>query len=100
MFALRGSPNERASYAKLVHAERGVEVAELMAYRGELVEVFAWTPGGQAVPRLRAEIDGENVGDYAFVNGTAMEWNGQSWVPSPWKDFAVWKTAESQPADG
>jgi len=75
-------------------------VAELMAYRGELVEVFAWTPGGQAVPRLRAEVQGEKVGDYAFVDGTAMEWNGQSWVPSPWRDFAVWKTAESKTAEG
>ena len=75
-------------------------MAELMAYRGELVEVFAWTPAGQAVPRLRAEVNGENVGDYAFVDGTAMEWNGEAWIPSPWRDFAVWKTAESQTAEG
>ena len=75
-------------------------MAELMAYRGELVEVFAWTPSGQAVPRLRAEVEGESVGDYAFVDGTAMEWNGQSWVSSPWRDFAVWKMAESKTAEG
>lgn len=75
-------------------------MAELMAYRGELVEVFAWTPGAQAVPRLRAEVAGEKVGDYAFVDGTAMEWDGESWIPSPWRDFAVWKTATRQAADG
>jgi hypothetical protein len=68
-------------------------VADLMAYRGELVEVFAWTPAGQPVPRLPADVEGERVGDYAFVNGVAMEWTGSSWTPSPWRDFAVWKTA-------
>ena len=70
-------------------------MAELMAYQGELVEVFAWTPTGQPVPRLSIEVEGENVGDYAFVNGTAMEWDGEQWVASPWKDFAVWKMAEN-----
>ncbi|HUP75799.1 MAG TPA: hypothetical protein VM282_22380 [Acidimicrobiales bacterium] len=69
-------------------------MAELMAYRGELVEIFAWTPAGQAVPRLPADVDGERVGDLAFVNGVAMEWNGQSWSPAPWRDFAAWKMAD------
>jgi hypothetical protein len=64
-----------------------------MSYQAQTVEIFAWAPDGRAIPTLRADCAGEHAGDYAFVDGTAMEWNGTSWVPSPWKSFAVWKVA-------
>ena len=70
-------------------------MADYMRYQGRAVEVFGWTPAGQAVPRLYPGDQGEQVGDYAVVNDRAMEWDGQSWVPSAWKDFAVWKQAAS-----
>jgi hypothetical protein len=68
-------------------------VAEFMSYQGQLVEIFGWAPDGKAVPNLPASCAGESKGDYAFVEGTAMEWDGDRWIPSPWKDFAVWKVA-------
>ena len=56
-----------------------------------MVEVFGRTPTGQPIPRLRGDVDGETVGDFAFVDEKAMVWNGHAWTPSPWKDFAVWE---------
>lgn len=70
-------------------------MAQYMRYQGRAVEVYAWTPVGQAVPRLHPGDQGESIGDYAVVNDRAMEWDGQEWVPSAWKDFAVWKKAAS-----
>jgi hypothetical protein len=66
-----------------------------MTYQGKTVEVFAWAPDGKAIPALHADCPGEKPGDYAFVDGKAMEWNGFRWVSTPWKDFAVWKVAAS-----
>jgi hypothetical protein len=66
-------------------------VTEYMHYGGRAVEVFGRTPTGQPIPRLDGDIAGETVGDVAFVNDKAMEWDGLVWVPSPWKDFAVWR---------
>ena len=71
----------------------GVGLIEYMSYRGRMVEVFGRTPTGQPVPRLHGDVDGTTVGDYAFINGAAMKWDGE-WAPSLWKDFAAWKTAE------
>ena len=70
-------------------------MAQYMRYQGRAVEVYAWTPAGQAVPRLHLGDQGEAIGDYAVVNDRAMEWDGHDWVPSAWKDFAVWKKAAS-----
>ena len=70
-------------------------MAEHMTYKGRTVEIFGWTPDGTAVPALPADSEGEREGDCAFVDGTAMEWDGSGWVASPWKDFAVWKVAAS-----
>jgi hypothetical protein len=66
-----------------------------MNYQGRRVEIFAWAPDGKAIPALPGDCPGEQVGDYAFVDGRAMEWNGFRWTISPWKDFAVWKVAAS-----
>lgn len=70
-------------------------MAEFMSYKGQIFEIFGWTPDGTAIPTLPASCEGEREGDCAFVDGTAMEWNGSAWVASPWKDFAVWKVAAS-----
>ena len=70
---------------------------DYMRYSDEVVEVFGWTPGGTPVPRLCARVHGEKVGDHAFVDGRAMHWDGRAWLPLPWKDFAVWRTAEPVP---
>jgi hypothetical protein len=64
-----------------------------MNYRGRTVEVFGRTPTGQPIPRLDREVAGEAVGDVAFVNDKAMEWDGSAWMPSLWRDFAVWRPA-------
>ena len=48
---------------------------------------------GQPIPRLEGDVVGEAVGDVAFVNDKAMRWDGLAWIPSPWKDFAVWRRA-------
>ena len=70
-------------------------MAQYMRYQGRAVEIFGWTPAGQSVPRLYPGDQGEHVGDYAVVNERAMEWDGHAWVPSSWKDFAVWKKTAS-----
>lgn len=63
----------------------------LMQYSGTAVPIFAWTPDGRAVPVLEGSVEGERVGDQAFVDGRAMQWDGRRWVLSMWKDFAVWR---------
>jgi hypothetical protein len=70
---------------------------DYMRYSGEAVEIFATTPSGQRVPRLRSHVIGERVGDHAFVDDRAMYWDGDVWQPLSWKDFAVWKKAEVAP---
>jgi hypothetical protein len=59
-------------------------MAEYMQYHGRAVEVYARTSSGKAIPRLHPGDRGEAVGDYAVVNDTAVEWNGNDWVPSRW----------------
>ena len=39
---------------------------------------------GKRVPHLIHSDVGENVGDYAFVNGQPVEWDGNGWVWSSW----------------
>jgi hypothetical protein len=63
----------------------------LMQYSGTAVPIFAWTPDDQPVPVLASTVEGEHVGDQAFVDGRAMHWDGDKWVVSLWKDFAVWR---------
>jgi hypothetical protein len=70
---------------------------DYMRYSGETVEIFAWTPAGQPVPRLRSHAVGEQIGDQAFVDGLAMSWDGDAWRAMLWKDFAVWKKADVAP---
>jgi hypothetical protein len=70
-------------------------VADYMRYQGRAVEVYGWTPSGQAVPQLYPGDQGEKQGDFAILDDIAMEWDGKSWVASPWRDFAVWKKAAS-----
>ena len=70
-------------------------MAQYMRYQGRAVEVYGWTPSGDPVPRLYPGDQGESVGDYAVVNERAVEWDGQAWVPSAWKDLAVAKRAAS-----
>ena len=70
---------------------------DYMRYSGEEVEVFGWTPAGKPVPRLRSHVTGEHVGDHAFVDERAMYWDGDSWLPLLWKDFAVWTPAQATP---
>jgi len=77
----------------------GGAVSRYTCYQGRTIEIFGWTPDGRAVPLLPADVDGETAGDYAFINDRAMEWDGQSWVPLPWKDFAVWKLAHDDEAE-
>ena len=72
-------------------------MAHLTRYSGETVELFGWTPSGQPVPCLRSHAIGENVGDQAFVDERAMYWDGDSWQPLLWKDFAVWTRADPNP---
>ena len=74
-------------------------MSRFMRYQGRTVEIFGWTPTGQAVPVLPAETPGEAAGHYAFINGRAVEWDGGDWVALPWKDFAVWKLARDAEAD-
>jgi len=74
-------------------------VSRFMRYQGRTVEIFGWTPKGQAVPVLPAETPGEAAGDSAFINGRAVEWDGRAWVALPWKDFAVWKLARDAEAE-
>ena len=62
-----------------------------MQYSGAAVPIFAWTPDRRPVPQLTSACDGEAVGDQAFVDGRAMTWNGDKWVNSLWKDFALWQ---------
>ena len=70
---------------------------DYMCYSGEVAEVFGWTPAGTPIPRVCARVPGERVGDHAFVDERAMYWDGRAWLPLPWKDFAVWTTAEAVP---
>ena len=70
---------------------------DYMRYSGEAVEIFATTPSGQRVPRLRSHVIGERVGEHAFVDERAMCWDGDAWQPLLWKDFAVWKQVKAAP---
>jgi hypothetical protein len=70
-------------------------MAHYMHYQGRAVEVYGFTPSGQAVPRLYPGDQGEAVGDYAVVNERAVEWDGRAWVPSAWTNFSVSKKAAS-----
>ena len=70
-------------------------MTEYMHYQGRAVEVYGWTPSGQAIPQLYPGDRGANVGDYAVVDDMAMRWDGDSWVPTPWKDLAVLTNAAS-----
>ena len=72
-------------------------MAQYMRYAGQVVEIFAWTPAGQPVPCLRAQVIGETVGDHAFVDERAMSWDGENWQALLWKDFAVWKKVGPAP---
>lgn len=38
------------------------------------------------VPELGVFDRGEKVGDWALVEGDAVEWDGQRWVPSQWRN--------------
>jgi hypothetical protein len=66
-----------------------------MQYSGAAVPIFAWTPDGRPVPELTSALDGEAVGDQAFVEGRAMQWDGTRWVASMWKDFALWRKEDA-----
>ena len=96
-----GSPRTRVRCGNLVDGGPASEekVSRFMRYQGRTVEIFGWTPKGQAVPVLPAEVEGEDAGDYAFINGRAVEWDGRGWAALPWKDFAVWKLAHDAEAD-
>ena len=67
-----------------------------MMYRGQLVDVFGRTPDGKRIPVLHGIVDGEAIGDRAYVNDIAVEWDGSRWVPAPWRDFAVWRRADAR----
>ena len=96
-----GSPRTRVRCGNLVDGGPASEekVSRFMRYQGRTVEIFGWTPKGQAVPVLPAETPGEDAGHYAFINGRAAEWDGGAWVALPWKHFAVWKLAGDAEAD-
>ena len=66
-----------------------------MQYSGAAVPIFAWTPDGRPIPELASAFDGEAVGDQAFVEGRAMQWDGTRWVASMWKDFALWRREDA-----
>ena len=66
-----------------------------MTYAGQTVEVFAYTPLGQEIPCLASGVAGEAVRDYAYIDDKAMQWNGLAWIPSLWKDFAVWTRVDA-----
>jgi hypothetical protein len=68
-----------------------------MMYRGEHVGVFGQTPDGKLIPVLHGVVEGEAVGDRAYVDYIAVEWDGSRWLPSPWKDFAVWRRSDAKP---
>ena len=70
-------------------------MTEYMRYQGRAVEIYGWTPSGQAVPQLYPGDQGEGVGDVAVVEDLVMRWDGRAWVASPWRDVAVWKKAAS-----
>lgn len=36
------------------------------------------------VPELPSGVHGETVGDLAVIDDSAVEWNGEKWVPSAW----------------
>lgn len=66
-----------------------------MQYSGTAVPIFAWTSDGRPVPELAIPLPGESVGDQAFVEGRAMQWDGTRWVASMWKDFALWRKEDA-----
>ena len=55
-----------------------------MEYGGREVEVYG-VVHGRKVPRLLLSDVGERVGDYAFVDGQPVEWDGTRWVWSSWR---------------
>jgi hypothetical protein len=61
---------------------------EKMTYRGEGVFIGAviFPPDKPSiyVPLLRSFDVGAKIGDYALIDGDAMEWNGDEWIPSHW----------------
>jgi hypothetical protein len=44
---------------------------------------------------IPSSVAGEAVGDYAYIDDRAMQWNGVAWIPSLWKDFAVWTKVDA-----
>ena len=54
-----------------------------MEYGGREVEIYA-VVHRKNVPRLLLSDVGEKIGDYAFVNGQPVEWDGERWVSSAW----------------
>ena len=63
-------------------------MAKYMGYGGRAVEVFG-SVDGQDVPRLLLSDVGEKVGDYAFIEGQPVEWDGERWIWSPWQTLSV-----------
>ena len=61
------------------------------------VDVFGRTPDGKPIPVLHGIVDSEAVGDRAYLNDLAVEWDGSRWVPAPWSDFAVWRRGDAMP---
>ena len=61
-------------------------MAEYMNYGGRAVEVFG-SVDGHDVPRLLLSDVGEKIGDYAFIEGQPVEWDGERWRWSAWANL-------------
>jgi hypothetical protein len=83
----------RSSFTVSIFGRR-LAMPRQMQYSGAAVPIFAWTPDGRPVPELTSACAGEAVGDQAFVDGRAMQWDGTGWVASMWKDFALWRNED------
>ena len=46
---------------------------------------------GQDVPLLLLSDGGEKIGDYAFIEGQPVEWDGERWRWSPWQTLSGFK---------
>ena len=65
-------------------------MAEYMNYGCRAAEVFG-SVDGQDVPRLLLSDVSEKVGDYAFIEGQPVEWDGERWRWSPWQTLSGFK---------
>jgi len=61
-----------------------------MNYGGRAAEVFG-SVDGQDVPRLLLSDVGEKIGDYAFIEGQPVEWDGERWRWSAWQTLSGFK---------